>query len=177
MPNFILNICSQDDDLMLNNAAIECCLVNSAIEISHLQNIVQKMQNVGRIVLLNGEGAAELCVSVKADGIITDLSKSNNIKKDISETRQQIGNGVLGVISRNRRHEAMLVSENEPDFLVFKVWNEGSMQTLELAKWYANFFLLQMAIMPQDDEVDISEYNADMLILTPRQYKIFVAKK
>jgi hypothetical protein len=71
----------------------------------------------------------------------------------------------------------MIVSENEPDFVIFKVWHDGQDKTIELAKWYNEFFLLQMAIMPQDDDIAFEEYLADIMILTPETYKIFVAKK
>ena len=34
-----------------------------------------------------------------------------------------------------------------------------------------------MAIMPQDDNIALKDYLADIMILTPELYKIFVAKK
>ena len=177
MPNFILNINSATEDLMLEDASVGCCLLNSEIEPMALKRLVHRVMTADKICLLYGKNAADLQQSTGADGILADLSKSENIKKDMENLRRQIKNGVLGVISRNRRHEAMIVSENEPDFIVFRVWKEGGEQTLELASWYEEFFLLQMAIMPQDNEVDFARYNADILILTPEQYKIFVAKK
>ena len=177
MPNFILNINSPTEDLMLEDTSVGCCLLNSGIDLSELKSLARRIAAADKICLLYGEKAAVLQNSVGADGIVADLSQSSNIKKDIADLRKQIKDGILGVISRNRRHEAMIVSENEPDFIVFRVWNDGCEQTFELAEWYEEFFLLQMAIMPQDNEVDFARYNADILILTPEQYKIFVAKK
>ncbi len=177
MPNFILNINSQDDDLMLSNPDIQCYLLNSDIENELLHRLVHQISSVGKISLLYGGKSLNLFSSTTADGILVDLSKSNNIKKDILRIREQLKDGILGAICRNRRHEAMLVSENEPDFIVFKIWSDGADKTLELAKWYNEFFLLQMAIAPQDKEVNFEQYPADIVILTPDQYKIFVAKK
>ena len=177
MPNFILNINSPDDDLLLANPDIQCCLLNSEIEPKLLKKIIFQLQQAERIVLLFGANACELCNQLSVDGVALDLSKSNNLKQDITYARKQIGKKFLGAIVRNRRHEAMVASENEPDFIIFKIWEQGFEQTLSLAEWYSEFFLLQMAIFPQDDDVDIKRYPADILILTPRQYKIFVAKK
>jgi len=78
---------------------------------------------------------------------------------------------------RRRRHEAMIVSENEPDFVVFRIWSEGAEKTKALADWYAEFFLLQTAVEPMDGSVDFSAWPADMVILSPEDYKILVAKK
>ncbi len=177
MPNFILNITSQDDDLMLSNPDIQCYLLASDIDYQTLQKLVHQISNAGKISLLYGEKSLDLISALPADGVLVDLSKSENIKKEMSLIRHQIKDGVLGVICRNRRHEAMIVSENEPDFVVFKIWNDGCDKTLELAKWYNEFFLLQMGVFPQDENADFTQYPCDIIILTPERYKIFVAKK
>lgn len=177
MPNFILNITSQDDDLMLQNPEIQCVLLNSDISEQELQKIVHQILSAGKIVILTGKKAVDLVKILNADGVLIDLSKSNNIKKDIADVRNRISGGFLGVICRNRRHEAMIASENDPDFIVFKVWSDGAEKTIELAEWYSEFFLLQMAVFPQDENIDFNKYPADIFILTPEQYKIFVAKK
>lgn len=177
MPNFILNITSLDDDLMLNSNDFDCYILNSEMAQSALKQRVEQLSALGKIVLLSGMNAASLCAPLKADGIVADLSKSDNIKKDMADLRAQIGNGVLGTVSRCRRHEAMLISENEPDFIIFKQWKDGSEKIKDLTEWYGEFFLLQMAIWPQEDEIDLSDYPADIVIFSPESYKIFVAKK
>ncbi len=177
MTNFILNITSAEDDLMISSQEIQCYTLNSDIDFNALKEIVSKLIKNEKIVLLHGNNALELCNKLNVDGIITDLTSSKNIKKDIESIRQKIGRMTLGIICRNRRHEAMIVSENEPDFIIFKVWHDGQDKTVELTKWYNEFFLLQMAIMPQEDNVALDSYLADIMILTPEAYKIFVAKK
>nr|QIM10394.1 hypothetical protein PlAlph_2860 [uncultured Alphaproteobacteria bacterium] len=177
MPNFILNIRSAEDELFLSDSFLQCYLLNSEIEQNALKCLCEKLLNAGKIVLLFGARALDLCAPLKADGVLLDLSASENIKRDMASARSLIKGGILGVVSRNRRHEAMIASENEPDFIVFKIWKDGSAQTLELSKWYNEFFLLQQAVMPQDDRADFEQYPSDMVILTPQDYKIFVAKK
>lgn len=177
MPNFILNITSQDDDLMLSNPDIQCYLLSSNIDGQALQKLVHQIAKSAKISLLFGEKSVEKAASLTVDGVLADLSKSENIKKDIIDIRHRLKNGILGVICRNRRHEAMIVSENEPDFVVFKIWSDGAEKTLELARWYSEFFLLQMAVFPQDENTNFEQYPCDIIILTPEQYKIFVAKK
>ena len=177
MTNFILNITSPNDELMISSQEIQCYTLNSDMDFGALKDITSKLLKAEKIVLLHGNKTLELCKNLRADGIIVDLTSSKNIKKDIETIRQKSGDMTLGIICRNRRHEAMIVSENEPDFIIFKVWHDGQDKTIELAKWYNEFFLLQMAIMPQDDDIAFEEYLADIMILTPETYKIFVAKK
>lgn len=177
MPNFILNICSPDDELFLSDSAVQCFLLNSEIERNALRKICGRLLAAGKIVLLSGPCALDLRNALKADGVLLDLSAVSDVKREMAAARASMKDGILGVVSRNRRHEAMIVSENEPDFIVFKIWRDGAEQTLELSKWYNEFFLLQQAVMPQDDGADFERYPADIVILTPREYKIFVAKK
>lgn len=177
MPNFILNIRSADDELFLSDSSVQCFLLNSEIEQDNLRKICKCLLEAGKIVLLAGKRALDLYGTLKADGVVLDLSASSDIKADITAARNVMKGGILGVVSRNRRHEAMLVSENEPDFIVFKIWHDGAEQTRGLSEWYNEFFLLQQAVMPQDNGADFEQYPADMAILTPQDYKIFVAKK
>ena len=103
MPNFILNINSATEDLMLEDASVGCCLLNSEIEPMALKRLVHRVMTADKICLLYGKNAADLQQSTGSDGILADLSKSENIKRDMENLRRQIKNGVLGVISRNRR--------------------------------------------------------------------------
>lgn len=177
MPNFILNIRSAGDELFLSDSSVQCCMLNSEIEEKDLREICKCLLEAGKIVLLSGKRALDLYGTLKADGVVLDLSAGSNIKADMASARRVMKGGILGVVSRNRRHEAMIVSENEPDFIVFKIWRDGTEQTRGLSEWYNEFFLLQQAVMPQDDGADFGQYPADIVILTPREYKIFVAKK
>ena len=177
MPNFILNINSKDDDLLEKDPQIQCCLLNTEMEENICLKIAEQLKKSSRILLLTGKNALVWYKKLSADGVLADLSSSSDIKKDILTLKTKLQSGVLGIICRNRRHEAMFASENNIDFIAFRVWNDGCAKTLELTQWYNELFLLQMALIPSDEKVDFAVFPSDILILTPEQYKIFVAKK
>lgn len=111
--------------------------------------------------------SVELCNKLNLDGVIIDLSKSENIKKDYAEIKSQLKDKIIGIISRNRRHEAMLISEQEPDFIAFRAWQDGFDKVQELVSWYNEFFLIQSAVIIEDD-VDYKIFQSDMVILKQR---------
>lgn len=65
----------------------------------------------------------------------------------------------------------MLVSECEPDFVAFKVWQEGLEQTRELLQWYNELFLIQSAAQIEDNSADISAISADFIIIDDVEVK------
>ena len=64
----------------------------------------------------------------------------------------------------DRRHEAMLVGECEPDFVVFRAWTDGQEKVRELTTWFDEMFLLQSALLPVED-VDYGTFKTDFVIL------------
>lgn len=156
---------------------VECFILSSALPEKFIDEFHSKAQILDKIVLVEGDNAISVCKKLDLDGVIIDLTSVEKIKEEMDKTREDIGNKFLGVVTRTRRHEAMIVSENEPEFVIFKVWNDGIERLEELVDWYLEFFLLQLAIMPQDEEVDFSKMNADIVILDTKKYKILVDKK
>ena len=124
---------------------------------------------------MSGEKAADLYLQNLGDGLIIDTSKDENPAKQIKEIKAKCKKALLGVICRNRRHEAMLVSECEPDFIIFRIWKDGLDHNIELLKWYSDLFLIQNAVLPED-EIDTRKIPADFVILNDTAYTIFVAK-
>ena len=177
MPKFILKITAESAENCIDEKNVECFILSASLPEDCLGRIIRKIEAAGKIALLEGEDAAALAVKLGADGIVADLSASTAIKKEMAALRRQLGRRFLGVICRSRRHEAMIVSENEPDFVVFRIWSEGAEKTKALADWYAEFFLLQTAVEPMDGSVNFSAWHADMVSLSPEEYKILVAKK
>ena len=106
-----------------------------------------------------------------ADGVLVDLSKSEHCAKDVNFSRKQIGDKALGIISRNRRHEAMLISECEPDFVAFKAWNQGLEQVCELVSWYNEMFLIQSAVVLEEPIDDLTKFECDIIIGKESDYK------
>lgn len=177
MPKFILKISAARDADCANDENIGCLILETSLPEEYIRRQIATAAAKDKIVLLSGEGAVDEAVRLNADGIVADLSRSTNIKKDITALKARLGRRFLGVVCRCRRHEAMLVSENEPDFIIFRIWHEGAEKTGDLAAWYEHFFLLQMAVEPMDDEVAFVDFPADMVILSPERYKKLVAQK
>ena len=47
----------------------------------------------------------------------------------------------------------------------------------ELVSWYNGLFLIQSAILCRDENLDYAGFDCDIVILSDREYTIFVAKK
>jgi hypothetical protein len=60
----------------------------------------------------------------------------------------------------------MLVSEVEPEFVIFKVFKDGFENIKELTDWYNDFFVIQSAswIMEEIDEAEIKKLKTDFVI-------------
>ena len=155
---------------------IECFALDSSVVPA--EGIIADVQKNNKIVLSYGPNCAEHCKKYKTDGLILDLSASEHIKKDIDFARKIAGNGaIIGTIVRSRRHETMIAAECEPDFIIFKVWEELSEKQKELFDWYQEFFLLQDAVEMCAEEPCSGDINADILLIDEKKYKILVAMK
>jgi hypothetical protein len=168
MHKFIVNLTSEDTAL-IENAKLECFVVDTAQ--NKVKELIEAVRKQDKLVLVVGENACEVCNKYNADGVLIDLSKSEHCAKDVNFARKQIGDKVLGVISRNRRHEAMLISECEPDFVAFKVWNQGIEQVKELVSWYNEMFLIQSAVVLQEKIENTEDFDCDIIILSAEEYK------
>ena len=174
MQNLIINI-TQENTNLLNDSQLGCFILSDSLPQSFITNFYSKAQAAKKLVLLSGEKAADLYLQNLGDGLIIDTSKNENPAKQIKEVKAKCKKALLGVICRNRRHEAMLVSECEPDFIIFRIWKDGLDNNIELLKWYSDFFLIQNAVLPKDN-IDTSNLPADFVILNDTDYTIFVAK-
>ena len=168
MQKFIVKITSQDKTL-IQKADLECFIVDTAQE--KTEELIKEIKAKNKIALLQGENAYELCRQYNADGVLIDLSKSEHCAKDVNFARKQIGDKVLGVISRNRRHEAMIISECEPDFVAFKVWNEGIEQVKELLSWYTEMFLIQSAAVLAEPIDNVEQLDCDIVVCSEQKYR------
>lgn len=177
MQKFIVTLDSANRSL-LADPALECFLLETSQGRDLIASVLNEAAAQKKMVLLSGEGAAELCKELDADGVVLDVSGVERFKALIAETRAVIGNNrALGVITRNRRHEAMIVSEMEPDFVIFSAWVDGAEKIRELTAWYNELFLIQSAILVKDENLDFFGFDCDIVILSASAYKIFVAKK
>lgn len=172
MPKFILYI-SKEDFSALKNKEIECFVVDASLSADFLSEFNRQAQAQSKIVLAYGENAAAICQQYEMDGLVQDLSSSPNPQKDSQNLRQKAGSKILGLISRNRRHEAMILSEIEPDFLAFRIWQQGQESLKELVNWYNELFLIQSAVFVEEQNVDCTNLETDNLIIKSSWYKDF----
>ena len=164
MQNFIIRITQKKFNLIAETVC-QCFILPTISAADFTLEFVQKVHTAGKLVLAQGDDAVTFYQEYGLDGVLIDTVKEAAPQKMIEQVQKQIPQAVLGVISRNRRHEAMLVSECEPDFVAFKVWNEGIEQTKELLEWYNELFLIQSAAQIEDEAVDIAELTADFVIV------------
>lgn len=173
MQKFIINITGEDMSL-LDDENLECFVVKAAAAPAFRAKFAAAARAKGKLVLTDD---VQVCKNEDFDGVLADFSRSENIAADFKALAAGLKKKFVGLITRNRRHEAMLVSECEPDFVAFRAWREGAEQVQALTSWYAEMFLLQSALLPEDDDLDFTAFATDFVILDDIKYKIFVAKK
>ena len=113
-----------------------------------------------------GDDAIDICKKYGADGVVLDLGVEK-LKEKMQNVRKQLGKGkFVGLFTRSRRHESMLVSEVEPDFVIFKVFKDGFENIKELTDWYGEFFILQSAgwLMEEIDGNSLKNLKTDFII-------------
>ena len=82
----------------------------------------------------------------------------------------------MGIYCNPSRHEAMIASEAEPDFVAFDVNEKNAAEALEVMSWYAELFLIQSAVT-YFEKIDKKLLDfADFVILNASDYKILVDK-
>lgn len=172
MQKFIVNVTEQNFDL-LKDEALECFVLSKNLPSSFIVTFADKAKELDKLILTDDP---EICRLNHLDGLIADFSCSQNIATDFDNLKQNLQNKYLGIITRNRRHEAMLVSECEPDFVIFQGFRDGAEKVKELCRWYYEMFLLQSALLIREDGVRFTEFETDFVILDDTKYKIFVAK-
>jgi len=177
MQKFIIRVTTEDMSV-IDAAGAECFLLDSSADREFNRRFAEQAKQEGKLVLSAGEKAPELCKELGLDGVVADLSRIDKPKAEFQFLRRFLGNdAVIGAVTRNRRHEAMVISEFEPDFLIFQAWNDGIEQVRELVAWYNELFLIQSAVICREENVDFRSFDCDIVILSDREYTIFVAKK
>lgn len=168
MQNFIIRI-TQENTQLLNDDKIGCFILPDNTSSDFATNFANIAKTNGKLVLAEGDNALAFYKQFNLDGFILNAVNEQNPRKYIENIKEKNKSAIIGVISRNRRHEAMLASEAEPDFIIFKCWKDGLQNNLELLNWYNEFFLIQNAAWPQE-ELNTSELPSDFIILDDSQY-------
>ena len=171
MPKFILKI-NSGDTALIDNDYICCYLAdkNSAPE------VVNAARNSDKLVLAVGEDAVADCLENQLDGALLLHPVDDKYAKFIKPLQKQLGKKFLGLGCGASRHEAMLVSEAEPDFVAFQTSPENQKEAAEVLQWYGELFLLQSALFYAPGMDDELLSLTDFIILNTADYKILVDK-
>lgn len=163
MQKIIYRIDTPVADLLVQNEA-ECYVLNAALDEKYCREVIREAADKDKIILFYGENAVDICKEYGADGVIVDLG-AEKLKPQMENLRKMLGKGkFIGLFTRNRKHESMLVSEVEPDFVVFKVWKDGFENVKNLTDWYQEFFLIQSAAWLMEDDIQKESLKTDFII-------------
>lgn len=163
MQKNIIRIDEKNDDILANMSE-ECYVLNTALDGDFCREFIKKAEENEKNVLFYGENAVLKAKEFGADGVVLDLG-AEEVKDKLLAVRKELGKGkIVGLFTRNRRHESMLVSEAEPDFVIFKVWKDGFLGVKELTDWYADFFLIQSAAWVMEEGVKVEQLRTDFVI-------------
>jgi len=160
MQKIILKI-TTENFTFLDNQNLQCFIFSEDLNSHFKQEFRNMAKQRNKLVL--GLSLSD-CLAYGLDGMIVDLSKSEHITKDYRQLTKDLKGKIVGAICRNRRHEAMIVSECEPDFVVFRAWKDGQEKIKELSSWYNEMFLIQAALLPMEN-VDYQSFETDFVIL------------
>ena len=168
MPKFIIKIEEKDTNL-LNNEDI-CCYI--ADENSN-KKVLALAKASDKLVL----GAdIDFCKDENLDGVMIRHEVDDKFAKFIKPIQKQFKNKFMGIYCNPSRHEAMIASEAEPDFVAFDVREENQQQAYEVMSWYAELFLIQSAVTYFENMDKKILDLADFVILNASTYKILVDK-
>lgn len=170
MPKFIIKLDNNNEELIKNDNIV-CYLVDSSLEKKYIKEVASYAHQNELMILSIGENAANVCKELDLDGVVVyGLDKHKN-----QELKSIIGNQkAIGAVCSVSRHQAMLISEQEPDFVIFE-YQEGD-QFNGFLNWYNELFLIQSAVMVDDVTDNLEILDTDFVILKPSDYKILVAK-
>ncbi|MBE6453141.1 MAG: hypothetical protein E7012_06610 [Alphaproteobacteria bacterium] len=163
MPQIILKI-NDSKDKIYNTENICCYIAQKDISSSQFQEI----SLTGKPLLILND------VEPSSDGVFFEVDSSKPIKMQIRPIREKIGTKkILGVAIEPTRHEAMLASETEPEFIAFRITSENLSKAKSVIDWYNDLFLIQSAIDLSAEKVDIKGIDVDFIIINSRDYHDF----
>ena len=111
---------------------------------------------------------------MQAAGAVVSLDSSQPIKKQLRPLRESLGaKKVLGAIIDPSRHEAMLASEVEPEFIAFRITTQNQDKARDIIAWYNELFLIQSAADLSRGVLDVSDLDVDFVIINSHDYNDF----
>lgn len=163
MPNIILKINAASDKIYRSDNI--CCYFVAAPLPAAMQN---ELAASGKMIL------AAPGVEMPADGLVAEVDSSKPVKVQLRPLREKLGTKkVLGAVINPTRHEAMLASEVEPEFVAFRLTAENLSKAADVIKWYNELFLIQSAADLSAGLQDIKGLDVDFVIINSRDYDDF----
>jgi len=164
MPKIILKINKNDDNIFKNND-ICCYIVDSRLESAKIKQVTA----TEKMVLVMGKDAESCYKKYNLDGVVVEIDPKLPVKKQLKPWREMLARKTLGAIIPPRRHEAMLASETEPEFVAFNT--ENPEEASELIDWYNELFLLPLAVWVKQKNIDITKINCDFVIIDAEKFE------
>ena len=164
MPRIILKINNESDEIALSDK-ISCYVVDSKLGAAKIATTVKS----GKMVLAQGKEAINCVQKYNLDGVLIEVDTSKPIKSQLKPLRNQLAKKTLGVIIPPRRHEAMLASEIEPEFVVFKI--DDLSVSASFLSWYNELFLLPFALQFDRNIPPLEHMNTDFVIVSAEKFK------
>ena len=166
MPKIILNI-QNNKDIVAKNESIACYIVADKLSATKIKEVAA----TGKMVLVMGEKALEICRQYNLDGVIKQIDVTKPLKIQIKPLRENLKHKTLGVIIPPRRHEAMLAGETEPDFIAFSSCE--AKQDAEVINWYNDLFLIPCAVFISSLKNISGTFDIDFVIINAENFKNF----
>lgn len=164
MPQIILKINSADDKIIINDKVC-CYLAASNLPVA----VIAKLSASGKMVLVYGDNALEVCRNQNLDGVFIKVDVSHPIKAQLKPLREKLKGKTLGVLIPPRRHEAMLASEIEPEVVAFDMSDNLSHD--EMIAWYEELFLLPLALYYEQPPANLDSLGSDFVIINAQKNK------
>ena len=166
MPQIILAINNPDDEVV-NSNDISCYLISDNLS----EQQIKKALSFGKMVLVKGENAIDVCNKYNLDGVVKKVDTSKPIKIQLKYLREKLRKKTLGVIIPARRHEAMLAGEVEPEFIAF--YSDNQLKDKDVISWYNDLFLIPSAWIVDDNLEKANLMEVDFLIIDSKKIKNF----
>ena len=166
MPQIILAINNPDDEVV-NSNDISCYLISDNLS----EQKIKKVLSFGKMVLVKGENAIDVCNKYNLDGVVKKVDTSKPIKIQLKYLREKLRKKTLGVIIPARRHEAMLAGEVEPEFIAF--YSDNQLKDKDIISWYNDLFLIPSAWIVDDNLEKANLMEVDFMIIDSKKIKNF----
>ena len=168
MPQIILKINNEKDKIY--EADDICCYIAST---SLSNSILDKIIKTNKLLLWQGEKAEDK-IENTGNGIVISTNSREPIKAQLKSIRKQLKRPkILGAIIEPSRHEAMLASEIEPEFVAIRIRQENIAKAKEIIAWYNELFLIQIAADMSEYKGSKDDFDVDFVIINSQDYANF----